>query len=402
MLSSPHGETNGEPTNRMTVRAEHVRDDRYRVRIYVGKDPATGRTIQRGHYFRAKSQREADKLAPGFEAALRQTAKEGAAEKGTVAELVEEWQADRTTRTHSPATLYREKSIVARIVENLGAIPFKDLSPQDVNKFYRWLRTLEPNGRPLSESTVHHHARVLRAIIYHGESLGWIDRSAFRQAKKVQRPTVEITPPTPAVLAALYRDLPDNLRIPVLILVTTGIRRGELFALKWPYVDLDRGVMTVTGSVHEGADGELVDKLTKSGKARKVPLSTPLVAELDQWHRHLHHRSGGKLARDARVIPHLSIDLTGRTPMRPGWLSLAWRRHVTKHDERVRLHDLRHFYATYLLDSGVPLNTTQGLLGHHAPSVTLDIYGSRSAAGDKLAIEAAGALVDALAKDSSD
>jgi integrase len=187
------------------------------------------------------------------------------------------------------------------------------------------------------------------------------------------------------------------------LLVTTGIRRGELFALKWSHnVDLDRGVLTVTGSVHEGADGELVDKVTKSGKARKVPLSPQLIVELDRWHRQLERAAGGKLARDARLIPHLSVDPTGRTPMRPGWLSLAWRRHVAKHDERVRLHDLRHFYLTYLLDSGVPVNTVQGVAGHGQASTTINIYGGRTATGDQLALLASGNLVDALAKDSSD
>jgi integrase len=375
----------------MSGSVREVRPGVWKVTVYVG----AGR--QKSRQFEATGVREANRKANGIaDELLRGRATK--AQRDTVAQLVEEWQADRTERTHSPATLYREASIVARIVENLGAIPFRDLSPQDVNKFYRWLRTLESKGRPLSESTIHHHARVLRAIIYHGESLGWIDRSAFRQAKKVKRPVVEITPPTPDALAALYRDLPDNLRMPVLILVTTGIRRGELFALRWTNVDLDSGVLVVPGSVHERADGELVDKMTKSGKARKVPLSAPLVVELDRWHRKLEHASDGKLARDARVIPHLSVDVTGRTPMRPGWLSLAWRRHVAKHDERVRLHDLRHFYATYLLDRGVPLNTAQGLLGHHAPSVTLDIYGSRSAAGDQLALAATGALVESLSE----
>jgi integrase len=379
----------------MSGSVREVRPGVWKVTVYVG----AGR--QKSRQFEATGVRAANRKANGIADELLEHRVDYWAEKGTVAELVREWQADRTERTHSPATLYREASIVARIVDNLGAIPFRDLSPQDVNKFYRWLRTLEPNGRPLSESTVHHHARVLRAIIYHGESLGWIDRSAFRQAKKVKRPVTEITPPTPAVLAALYRDLPDNLRIPVLILVTTGIRRGELFALRWTNIDLDHGMLVVPGSVHEGADGELVDKVTKSGKPRKVPLSAPLVVELDRWHRQLERDSGGRLARDARVIPHLSVDMTGRTPMRPGWLSRAWRRHVAKHDERVRLHDLRHFYLTYLLDRGVPVNTVQGLAGHGQASTTVNIYGSRTDAGNQLALAATGALVESLAVDAT-
>lgn len=85
----------------------------------------------------------------------------------------------------------------------------------------------------------------------------------------------------------------------------------------------------------------------------------------------------------------------GRLPKRPGWVSLMWGRYMRRlieagelrPEHRPRLHDLRHAFATMLLDAGVPLNAVQAELGHAKASTTSDIYGHRGERGRSMVAE---------------
>jgi integrase len=391
----------------MAVKAEHIAGDRWRVRVYAGWDPVTRKQRQRSRTFRANGEREANRLAAKYESELRAEVTEQKKKAGTMADLVERWQAARTERTHSPATLYREQIMVDRILERFGTRQLDTITGRDIDEFYTWLRTLGrqkgSKKRPLSESTIHHHHRILRSILRTGERWDMVDKVATARANPPKPAKPDVRPPTLNAFTVLYRSLPDNLKIPILILAGTGIRRGELFGLTWGDVNLDAGRLWVQRSRLDVPGQAGRDKGTKTGQGRSVPLDAGMVALLDRWQREL-HREYGVHGPGVRVVPDLTTDPTGMTPMRPGWLSLAWRRHCTKHGvvrsgsstTVVRLHDLRHMYVTWLLDSGTPINTVQGYAGHHDPSVTTGIYGHGTDRGEAIAVKAIGELVAAF------
>jgi integrase len=366
-----------------------------------------GGNRQKSATFEARGKQDAERKAVAHVNRLLNEAEAEEARRDTVAELVERWQAQRTDRSHSPTTLYREQIMVDRILERLGTIRLADLSGRDVDEFYGWLRNLNRSPgakkRPLSESTIHHHHRVLRSILRTGERWDMVDKVATARAKPPKPPKPDVRPPTLNAFTVLYRSLPDNLKIPILILAGTGIRRGELFGLTWGDVNLDAGRLWVQRSRLDVPGEAGRDKGTKTGQGRSVPLDAGMVALLDRWQREL-HREYGVHGPGVRVVPDLTTDPTGMTPMRPGWLSLAWRRHCTKHGvvrsgsstTVVRLHDLRHMYVTWLLDSGTPINTVQGYAGHHDPSVTTGIYGHGTDRGEAIAVKAIGELVAAF------
>ena len=90
-----------------------------------------------------------------------------------------------------------------------------------------------------------------------------------------------------------------------------------------------------------------------------------------------------------------SSQTDGSTPWRPyrwtsAWLRLRERVGI---DKSVRLHDLRHFTATRLLDAGVPVKTVSGRLGHARPATTLNIYAHFAPATDRLAADAMGRIL---------
>lgn len=356
----------------MTVRAEHLDGDRYRVRIYAGRDPVTGKARQLTRTFRAKNQRTADKQSSLHEAELRRKLEAKQAQQGTVAELVESWQSIRTPATHSPTTLYREAPIVRRIVERLGAIPLDDLNGRHIDEWHAWLRTLDVNGRRLSEATVHHHFRVLRSILITGEHWQMVATPATKHAKVPKPEKRELRLPTRQAIDVLISTLPPHARFPIIAASQTGVRRGELFGLRLDAIDWEQRKLSIRANVVEVPGRPLVDKIPKGKRTRPVPFGGGFAAILET-HIATLRAASPTLAADAFVMADLAADPTGRTPLRPGWLSLLWKRHTTRHGVQCRLHDLRHYYGSSLIAAGVTAKAVQEALGH-ADMSTTNIY----------------------------
>ena len=134
----------------------------------------------------------------------------------------------------------------------------------------------------------------------------------------------------------------DHLTPIVLLALNTGLRRGELFNLSWPDINLARRNLTVEG---EGA---------KSGRTRHVPLNNEALQVLGTWG------------------PTTDLVFPGdeglpMTTLKTSWLKLA--KDANLND--FRFHNLRHTFASKLVQRGVDLNTVRELLGHSDFSLTL-------------------------------
>lgn len=138
----------------------------------------------------------------------------------------------------------------------------------------------------------------------------------------------------------------DHLHPLVLLALNTGMRRGEIFNLRWPSVDLDQALLEVAGP---GA---------KSGKTRHIPLNVEALAVLQRW-----RKQGG--TANGFVFPGNG---GGRlTNINHAWESLVKRAELPD----FRFHDCRHHFASRLVMADVPLNTVRELLGHSEISMTL-------------------------------
>lgn len=136
-------------------------------------------------------------------------------------------------------------------------------------------------------------------------------------------------------------EFPDHLTPLVLTALHTGCRRGELFKLRWADVDLTsrHPQLTVRAST------------AKSGKTRHVPLNATAVAALKQW-RKQHPEA---------------IRVFGLVDVKKAWAALLKAAEIRD----FRFHDLRHTFASKLVQRGVPLNTVRELLGHADIKMTL-------------------------------
>ena len=173
-------------------------------------------------------------------------------------------------------------------------------------------------------------------------------------------------------------ELIDHFRLtrmfmPVLLGVLCGLRRGEVTALKWRSIDLDRGQMAVDESTEQTRAG-IRSKETKSGRARTVALPSLVVEELRK-HRVKQAeellRVGVRHSDDVFVVAQED----GKS-LQPNSLTHEFVRLLAKHPRlpRVRYHDLRHSHATHMLASGVHPKVAQERLGHSNVGITLDLY----------------------------
>lgn len=154
------------------------------------------------------------------------------------------------------------------------------------------------------------------------------------------------------------------------LLVGTGLRWAELAGLHWSRVNLRRNVLTVVEVFNETAGS--IKPYPKGKRARAVPLTDELVAALTA------HRSA-QVGRTSCGVDHESgicrsglvfTTPTGR-PLRNSNWSPLWRQAVADADVgHARIHDLRHTYASWLLQQGIPLAEVGRLLGHVSTQTT--------------------------------
>jgi integrase len=193
------------------------------------------------------------------------------------------------------------------------------------------------------------------------------------------------------VVAAEERD--PRLAPLLMLAALTGMRRGEVCALRWSDLDLGEGQIEVARSVVLVPRG-LGEKTTKTNRTRRVALDEVGLAVL-RTHR-ARVEEWARLA-DEELIPDAFIFspyIDGSLPFRPDNVTSFF---IRVRDELklpdVRLHDLRHFTATQLIGAGVDVRTVAGRLGHTDPSMTLRVYSHALEKRDRAAAAVMGSLL---------
>ena len=179
----------------------------------------------------------------------------------------------------------------------------------------------------------------------------------------------------------------------VWLVMTTGIRRGEVCALRWRDVDLDAETIAIRRSyiLHKGIG---VEKDTKTHQMRRIAIDSETVALLRE-HR---DRVRARLADLGAVFSEQTYVFAGvktpdhSAPYSPHAVSSRYKEMAERLGIVTHLHSLRHYSATELLSAGVDLRTVAGRLGHGGGgATTLRVYAAWVAASDRKAAELLGA-----------
>jgi integrase len=289
----------------------------------------------------------------------------------TVAAYLEQWLTALPATAVKPATVAYYESYVRKhlLTADFAAKPLSRLGPADLERLYA--RKLADG---LSTTTVHHlHAVIHRALA-----------RAVQQSEVARNVADLVDPPAAASLqmAVLTGQQParllaalDGERLEALYVValSAGLRRGELLALRWKDVDLDRGVLSVTGSLQGTRRATLAIGTPKSGRSRAVALGPQAVAAL-RAHRACQvdeRLRAGSLWTDLGLV--FTNEFGGY--LSPTTLSNALDRILRQAGlPDIRFHDLRHSAATLMLSHGVHPKVVSEMLGHASVGITLDLY----------------------------
>lgn len=224
--------------------------------------------------------------------------------------------------------------------------------------------------------SVRHLHAVLHTAFAQAERWGVVARNVADLVDAPRAPRHEMTALSPSQVRTLI-DAAEGDRLAAIhvVAVTTGMRQGELLALRWADVDLDAGTAQVRASLVAERGGGFTFAEPKSARSRRQVMLTRVgVAALRQHRvRQAEERlRAGPAWDDLDLVfanevgrPLSRANLVGRS-----FLPLLRRAGLP----RIRFHDLRHTAATLLLSRGVHPRISADMLGHATVAVTLDTY----------------------------
>jgi len=269
--------------------------------------------------------------------------------------------------------------ITNHVIPILGNIPLGSLTPMHLQQLYEAkLRTgrLGSDNGGLAPSTV----RQIHAILHRALKLA-MNLQLIRQnpadaviPPKPQKPDMRYLSPDEARALLTAAD-DDRTYYPLYhMAILTGLRRGELLALRWSDIDLERRSLTVTRAIAQTYSGELVSQPPKTAKGKRtIALSHAAVSVLRN-----HKRKQAQLAEklgDAWQGKDLVMSDASGGIINPSNIHRHFKRLLRKAGVKpIRFHDLRHTHATLMLKQGEHPKVVSERLGHNSIQITLDTY----------------------------
>jgi len=253
-------------------------------------------------------------------------------------------------------------------VPHLGTKALRRLKPLDIEAWHTSLRDT------VAARTIGHAHRVLGKALKDAAKNDLVARNVCKEqpAPKVQDDERTIVRDVPALVAALqsWRHAPV-----AVVALFTGMRLGEVLALRWSNVDLDRKIIRVHEALEQTAAFGVRFKPPKSKAGRRDITMPDILVDSLREHRkaqlELRMQCGaGRLPEDALLFANLD----GR-PLAPNLVSTLWCMFARRIGlPEITFHSLRHTHASQLIDQGVDIVTISKRLGHAKPDITLRTY----------------------------
>jgi len=289
----------------------------------------------------------------------------------TVETFITDWLASEANRLR-PTTHTRYETLMRlHVIPTLGAVRLVKLTPHEVQRLYD-----ERSASGLSPTTVHHIGAVLHKALEQAMRWGKVFRNVcdLVDAPPIRRTDIRTLSADEArrFLACAHNDRFHPLYV---VALTTGMRQGELLALRWRDVSLDKCTLQVRGTLHwtKGGGFRVDEPKTKSSR-RLIQLTDDAVEAL---RRQRVRQNGERLLSGKFWEDHGFVfsNHVGR-PTDPANLVRRSFKPLLKVAEvsDIRFHDLRHTAATLLLEQGVHVKYVSEMLGHSSIAITLDLY----------------------------
>jgi len=275
----------------------------------------------------------------------------------------------------APQTHERYVEMAERhVIPALGGLRLDRIKPMHIQDYCsKALKTGRLDGKGgLAPKTVKNTLGMIHAALT--QAVKW-QLLSQNPADSVDPPRVrrkEIRTATNADIAKLFDVIEGSkYKMPIFIILATGVRRGEAVGLKWDDFDSERRTLTVRRSLSQVKDG-VVEKETKTDRARVVMIPEMLVSDL-KAHRQEQERRKQILGEQYKDEGWICAGLHGER-MAPKWLGNQFTRLARSVGVNITLHGLRHTQATALIMAGVPVKVVSERLGHSTVAITQDIY----------------------------
>ena len=368
---------------------------KWRVRVYAGEDPATGRKKWASKTVRgtkADARKARDQLKHELESGISPDAS-----KVTLGEYLESWISNRDAAGElACATVQNYRNYIRKwICPYLGAAAPKDVTPYAVES---WHRAAQNAGcSPRSLQAAH---KLLKQAMRDAVRHGLLSSNPCEAVKTPRAEDVKrgyLVPEEALRMVAVLDSMEENaFTMAVRLALATGARRGEVLGLCWEHIDFDSSSLRIVQSLGQndgarkaGIPGKSIKGTkTKSGN-RRVSLDCDTLARL-----------ASRKSAQRRILAGYGVRQTAETPvccstygamhggvpkfaggfLDPQAFSHDFADFCERHGfmsttgKRLCFHELRHTQATMLIASGEDVVNVSSRLGHASPSITGDMY----------------------------
>lgn len=350
------------------------KDGRWEARYTVGRDPGTGKQIQRSVY--GSTQKEVAQKLKEITVDI---------DKGiytepsrlTVEGWLDIWLSEYVEPSCKPLTYSTyESRIREHIKPALGKVKLSSLNTAQIQKLCNDLSRREKPLAPKSIKNVH---GILHKALTQAVELKYIPNNPADFVKLPRIEKKEMKPLTESEIAAFLEEIENGEPLARLFKVTlfTGMREGEICGLSWDAVNFRDGTITVKQQLQKGKEkgSEHYIAATKNDRARTITVAPFVMSVLqEQFKEQRKEHLAAGLAWQNEWNLCFTYPNGGYIPPQTAL------KHFKKIAAKIgrpdaRFHDLRHTYAVTSLQEGDDIKTVQQNLGHATASFTLDVYG---------------------------
>lgn len=325
------------------------------ISIYLGKEPITNKKKYKWYTVKG-TKKEAEKFL---------TEKLNEIEKGifvdsknmTLEEYFNYWYEQCCIAKLSPTTYESYKRNIDKyIIKYLGNIKLANLLPLQLQSFYNTL------SETLSNTTIIYIHRIIHRALNQAMKWDLIVRNVSDNVELPKKIKYQATILNSTQVAKLINVTKNTyIYIPVMIAISTGMRRGEILGLTWNNIDLKNFTLDVVQAVYPTKNGLTVLLPKTKTSIRKITIPPTLVKILTEY----------KKKSNSDYV----CSLEDGTLISPSSLNHKFKQILKDNNlPSIRFHDLRHSHASLLLSQGVQAKVISERLGHSNINITMDLY----------------------------